>query len=77
MIENLLFLLLSSVYNVIVTSNDTIKKRVKNLSKAIRLNELRSYINRVKKFKVDELAREFNVSRRTILYNGPKKLDTK
>lgn len=67
MIENLLFLLLSSVYNVIVTSNDTIKKRVKNLSKAIRLNELRSYINRVKKFKVDELAREFNVSRRTIL----------
>lgn len=27
MIENLLFLLLSSVYNVIVTSNDTIKKK--------------------------------------------------
>lgn len=37
------------------------------MSKAIRLNELRLYINRVKKFKVDDLAKEFNVSRRTIL----------
>lgn len=40
---------------------------MKILSKAIRLNELRLYINRVNKFKVDDLAKEFNVSRRTIL----------
>lgn len=50
-----------------MTNDDTISKRVKILSKAIRLNELRLYINRVKKFKVDDLAKEFNVSRRTIL----------
>ncbi|WP_194287381.1 helix-turn-helix transcriptional regulator [Gracilibacillus oryzae] len=37
------------------------------MSKAVRLNELRLYINRVKKFKVNDLAKEFNVSRRTIL----------
>jgi len=50
-----------------VTSDDTISIRGKNLTKAIRINELRLYINRVKKFKVDDLAKEFNVSRRTIL----------
>ncbi|WP_181884362.1 helix-turn-helix transcriptional regulator [Neobacillus piezotolerans] len=37
------------------------------MNKAVRLNELRLYINRVRKFKVDDLAKEFNVSRRTIL----------
>lgn len=59
--------MLFSVYNVLVTNDDTISKWGKVLSKAIRLNELRLYINRVKKFKVDDLANEFNVSRRTIL----------